>query len=91
MPTDTARRDHNEFFVKQILSFRGDVTKVSTLTFRVKWLAYDESFNSWEPWKLLMKNEILHKYLMRVNLKNLIPPKFISNYRDYTIMTEKNE
>ena len=82
-PADITRRDHHEFFVAEILSFRGDVNKVSTLTFRVKWLAYDESCYSWEQWRLLMNNEILHKYIFRVNLKNLIPRKFILNYTYY--------
>ena len=67
-PADIVRRDHHAFFVEEILSFRGDVKKVSTVTFRVKWLAFDESYNSWEPWRLLMNNEVLYKYLIRVNL-----------------------
>ena len=79
---DIARRDHHEFFVEEILFFKGDVKKVSSLTFRVKWLAYDISYNSWEPWKQLMDNAVLHKYLIKVNLKNLIPRKFLLNYAD---------
>ena len=84
-PTDIARRDHLKFFVEEILSFKGDVKRVSTLTFRVKWLGYDESHNSWEPWKQLMNTEKLHEFLIKVNQRNLIPRKFLLNYPDTAI------
>ena len=29
-----------------------------------------------------MDNAVLHKYLIKVNLKNLIPRKFLLNYAD---------
>ena len=74
-PADVAREDHLTFFVDEILSFKGDIKRVSTLTFRVKWLRYDETQNTWEPWKELMNNEKLHEYLIKVNLRNLIPRK----------------
>ena len=79
-PADIARRDHLEFFIEEILSFKGDIKRVSTLTFHVKWLGYDESYNTWEPWKQLMNTEQLHKFLVKVNLRHLIPRKFIANY-----------
>ncbi len=40
-----------EFFVEKILAHRGDVGRLKTLAFHVKWRGFDESFNSWEPWK----------------------------------------
>ena len=90
-PMDIARRDHHEFFVEQILSFKGDVKRVSTLTFRVKWLSYNETYNSWEPWKLLMDNQVLHKYLIRLNLRNLIPRKYQMNYTNNSHPTEEDD
>ena len=47
-PTDIARRDHLEFFVETFLEFNGDCSKVSSLQFKVEWLGYDETYNSWE-------------------------------------------
>jgi hypothetical protein len=79
-PTDVARRDHHEFFVEAILEFKGDIKRVSTLTFHVKWLTCDESMNSWEPWAFLRDNEVLHKYLIKINLRHLIPRKFQLQY-----------
>ena len=47
-PLDIARRDYLEFFVEEILAHRGNVKKVSTLQFFVKWQGYPDSSNSWE-------------------------------------------
>ena len=58
-PTDVARRDHLEYFVERIISFTGDIRKVSTLMFLVKWEGSTESTH--EPWKNLMNNECLHQ------------------------------
>ena len=79
-PADIARRDHLEYFVEDILAFDGDIKRVSTLTFHVKWLGCDESQNTWERWGTLKDTEQLHKYLISVNLKHLIPRKFQLNY-----------
>lgn len=79
-PTDVARRDHLEFFVEKILEFNGDCSKVSSLQFKVKWLGYDETYNSWEPWSALRDTEQLHRYLIEVKLQHLIPRKFKDNY-----------
>ena len=78
---DIARRDHLEYFVENILAFKGDIKRVSTSRFHVKWLGYDESHNSWERWNNLMNTEQLHKYLISVNLRHLIPRKFHLNYQ----------
>jgi hypothetical protein len=45
-PLDIARRDYLEFFVEKILDMTGDVKRVSTLSFLVKWLGYDDTHNS---------------------------------------------
>jgi hypothetical protein len=79
-PVDIARRDHLEYFIERILEFDGDIKRVSTLRFHVKWLGYDDSHNSWERWKNLMNTEQLHTYLISVNLRHLIPRKFLLNY-----------
>ena len=48
-PRDIALRDRDEYFVEKILAYRGDIGRLTTLVFHVKWRGYDESFNSWEP------------------------------------------
>jgi hypothetical protein len=77
-PLDIARRDYLEFFIGKILQMSGDVKKVSTLDFHVKWLGYDDTFNLWLPWKDLRETEIFHSYLRGNNLGYLMPKKFIN-------------
>jgi hypothetical protein len=59
-PLDIARRDYLEFFDEKVLDMMGDPRKVTTLKFLVKWLGYDDTQNSWEPWKEVRDVEILH-------------------------------
>jgi hypothetical protein len=59
-PLDIARRDSLEFFIEKILAMSGDVKKVSTLDFHVKWLGYDDTFNLWLPCQDLRETDILH-------------------------------
>ena len=75
-PTDVARRDYLEFFVEHIREHRGDFRKPSSMTFEVKWLNFDDSHNSWEPWANLRNTDALHRYLRLANLARLIPKEF---------------
>ena len=59
-PLDVARRDYMEFFVEKILAHAGDNKKPTSMSFHVKWLNYDDSHNTWEPWKSLRLCDALH-------------------------------
>ena len=72
---DTARRDYMEFFIEVIKEHKGDIKKLSSLTFLVRWLNYDDSFNSWEPWLGLRLTDQLYAYFRSKNLGSLIPAK----------------
>ena len=84
-PRDIALRDREEFFVEKILAHRGDVGRLKTLAFHVKWRGFDESFNSWEPWKNLRETERLHRYLILHGLQKLIPAKFREKYSELAV------
>ena len=75
-PLDVARRDHMEFFVEKVFEHRGDLRFMKNLEFHVKWLHYDESHNSWEPFSALRDTAKLHEYLRIHKLERLIPQKF---------------
>jgi transposase InsO family protein len=75
-PLDIARRDYLEFFVEKVLDMTGDPKKVTTLKFLIKWLGYDDTHNTWEPYKEVRDVEILHTYLRTNNLSKIIPKKF---------------
>ena len=78
-PLDVARRDYSEFFVEKIMDHNGDFRKVSTLTFKVRWLHYTPEYDTWEPWKNLRLLAPLHEYLRLIGKAKLIPtPKLDS-------------
>jgi hypothetical protein len=78
-PVDIARKDYLEFFIEEILEMKGDKKRVSTFSFLVKWLGYDEIYNSWEPWKNIRDTDKVHDYLTANNMANFIPKKFRTN------------
>ena len=82
---DIALRDREEFFVEKILAHRGDVCRLKTLAFHIKWRGFDESFNSWEPWANLRETEMLHRYLIVHGLQKLIPAKFREQYPELAV------
>ena len=74
-PREVALHDKQEFDVESILSHDGDLNKTTALQFLVKWKGYDQSHNSWEPWKELRDNPALFKYFRDRNLERFIPKK----------------
>ena len=75
-PQDVARHDYLEFFVEAVLEHKGNPSLKSTMEFKIKWLGYNDSHNSWEPYSNLRDLDILHDYLSQQNLSRLIPKKF---------------
>ena len=80
LETCIALRDLDEFYVEKILAHHADISRLKTLAFHVKWRGFDESFNSWEPWKNLRETEMLHRYLIIHGLQKLIPAKLREQY-----------
>jgi hypothetical protein len=72
-PRVIAMGDAREFQIEKVLAHDGDTKRVSTLSFKVRWLGYDESNDSWEPWKELRLTTQLHDYLRANKLASLIP------------------
>jgi hypothetical protein len=72
-PADVARRDYMEFFIESIVQHKGNSRRKSEMTFLVKWLGYDSSHNTWEPWKNLRLTGPLHTYLRLHGMSTLIP------------------
>jgi hypothetical protein len=73
LPADTARRDYIEYFVEKVLDHAGDTKKPTSMSFHVKWLNYDTSHNTWEPWRNLRLCEALHVYLRENKMSRFIP------------------
>ena len=71
-PADAARRDYMEYFVEMVLEHSGDTKKPTSMSFHMKWLNYDSSHNTWEPWKNLRLCTALHDYLRDNNMSKHI-------------------
>jgi hypothetical protein len=76
-PRNTALQETGLYDVEEILDHRGNPkgSKIQ-LFFKVKWLGYDHTEDSWEPWSSLHKNAKLHLYLTAHNLTYLVPKGF---------------
>ena len=73
LPADTARRDYMEYFVEKVLNHSGDTKKLTTMSSHIKWLNYDDSHNTWKPWKNLRLCDALHEYLRNNNMSRFVP------------------
>ena len=72
-PADVSRRDCMEFVKESIIQHKGHVRRKTDVKFLVKWLNYDESHNTWEPWANLRLTGILHNYLRLNGMSKIIP------------------
>ena len=66
-PADVARRDYMEFFIESIIQHQGNSRRKTQMRFLVKWTDFDDSHNTWEPWKNL------HTYLRLHGMSKIIP------------------
>ena len=72
-PYDIAMHDSQEYVVERIVSHVGTMRDRYNLRFEVKWLGYEESENTFEPYHELRHNEHLHTYLNANKMRSLIP------------------
>ncbi len=68
-PLTIAQYNEQELIIESILGHRGNRNRRSTLQF-VRWSGFDESSDSWEPYKALMH---VDDYLRANAMKTLIP------------------
>lgn len=71
-PFEVAAKDLDEEIVEKIVDHTEHRQK-SKMTFRVRWLGYDERHDRMLPWHELRDNTVLHKYLFDHGMAKLIP------------------
>ena len=64
----------NEFFVEEILAHEGSWSRKTQMTFKVRWLGYNDTYDTWESWNTVKNNTEFHTYLHQVGRSKLIPP-----------------
>lgn len=72
-PSDVAMHDEQEFLIDTILAHRGERSRRSTMEFKVRWLGFGDTYDSWEPYANLRDTEKLSEYLSANRLKSLLP------------------
>jgi hypothetical protein len=75
-PKAVAMAEQGEYYIDHVLAHRGNLNQKSTLEFKVRWLGFDKSKDSWEPWSELRDTDHLHAYLKLKGLEKMIPKKF---------------
>ena len=79
-PKVVARQAAGEFIVDRILDIKGTKSGKSrkfnrtNLQLLVQWAGYDDSYNTWEPYKELRYTEQFHQFCREKGYKYLIPP-----------------
>lgn len=73
-PRAVANLSQEAYDIESISKHKGSFNKPSTLQFRVKWVGYDNL--TWEPWKNVKANRIVHLYLLSIGKGNHIPLEF---------------
>ena len=61
------------FFMEEVILHVENKKSPSWMKFYIKWLKYDWSHNSWEPWKSMRATDQLYKYLHENDLQYVLP------------------
>ena len=77
-PIDIARHANGEFVIDKVVDIRGDRNKQkkylrTNLELLIRWSGYDESYDSWEPFKEIRKTDKFMEYCNQNRLQYLIP------------------
>lgn len=79
-PEAIAQKDHRTWITEAVLDHKpkskiSDIRK-DTLRFLIKWEGYPSDQNTWEPWKNVKHNILVHDYLRNHRMSSLIPKQF---------------
>ena len=61
------------YLLIQYVAITWSTKRLTSMSFHVKWLNYEDSHNTWEPWENLRLCEALHVYLRNNNMSRFIP------------------
>ena len=76
---EAATHDNMEHYVQAVLDHEPKLRPDShrrDLRFKIRWLGYDESYDSWEPWSGLRANFIVHAYMRANGMAQIISPLY---------------
>ena len=68
--------DSDESIIEKIIAHKGTWKSLPAMQFLVHWQGYDDTADSWEPWKSLRHAAALHAYLRSNKLDKYIPTMY---------------
>jgi hypothetical protein len=73
-PRTVALNDYpEEYEVEQILTHTGSWNRKANMTFKVRWLGYDQTWDTFEPFKNLKFNEVFREYVTAKGYARILP------------------
>ena len=81
-PRVVANKEQKVYDIEEILSNTGNKNKKSSQLFKVKWVGYDTTDCTYETWSTLRRNEVLHRYLIKIGWKANVPKQYRFQYPD---------
>jgi hypothetical protein len=67
---------------QETIDYAGSPRHRKEMKFRVRWAGYDDSCDTWEPWKNVMYNNKLHEHLQAKKMAKIIPKDKQKEYTD---------
>ena len=78
-PASIVAADRSEFLVETVLENSPTLRvtrRRSELVFKIRWVGYGPSHDSWKPWSKLRANDIVHAYMRAHGMGLIISPLY---------------
>jgi hypothetical protein len=94
-PALIALRQQNVYIVEEIRGKKGNFKRKDELMFKVHWKGFNDEDDTFEPWKNLRTNEVLHDWMRKNNFAKEIPEQYqqegLNAHDEYVMILEERQ